>query len=73
LAAGDAAEVYEKMMDDGKLEYDDKELGHAISKQVSFVTAQHFLETPPAHRACASKGPDVDSTESPKDVPTTMA
>jgi hypothetical protein len=31
-AVGDAAEAYEKMMDDGKLEYDDKELGHAISK-----------------------------------------
>jgi hypothetical protein len=52
-AAGDAAEAYEKMMDDGKLEYDDKELGRAISKQASFVTAQHYLENLPVHGARA--------------------
>ena len=46
---GDAAEAYEKMVNDGKLEYDDKELGHAISKQASLVTAQHYLNNPPAH------------------------
>jgi len=40
---GDAAEAYENMMDDEKLEYDDKELDCAISKQVSLVTAQHYL------------------------------
>jgi hypothetical protein len=39
-AVGDAAETYEKMVDDGKLKCDDKELGRAISKQASLVTAQ---------------------------------
>ena len=43
---GDAAEAYENMMDDGKLEYDDKELDWAISKQVSLVTVQHYLNNP---------------------------
>jgi hypothetical protein len=31
------------MLDDGKLEYDDKELGRAISRQASLITAQHYL------------------------------
>jgi len=51
-AAGDAAEAYEKMLDDG-LEYDDKELGHTISRQASLITAQHYLNNPPAHGARA--------------------
>ncbi len=45
-AVRDAAEAYEKMIGDGKLEYDDKELGRAILKQASFVTVQHYLEHP---------------------------
>ncbi len=49
LAAGDAAEAYEKIMDDGKLEYDDKELGCAISRPASLITVQHYLDNPPAH------------------------
>jgi hypothetical protein len=28
----EAAEAYEKMVDDGRLNFDDKEFGHAISK-----------------------------------------
>jgi len=53
LAVGDSAKAYEKMMDDGMLEHDDKELGRAISKQASPVTAQYYLDNPPAHRAPA--------------------
>ncbi len=42
-AAGDAAEAYENMLDDGKLEYDDKELGRTILRQASLITVQHYL------------------------------
>jgi hypothetical protein len=31
------------MLDDGKLEYDDKELGRAILRQASLITVQHYL------------------------------
>ena len=41
------------MLDDGKLEYDDKELGSAISRQASLITAQHYLDNLPAHGARA--------------------
>jgi|LakMenE18May11ns_1017448.scaffolds.fasta_scaffold9928194_2 hypothetical protein len=66
LVAGDAAEAYEKMMDDGKLEYDDKELGRAISKQASFVTAQHYIENPPAHGARAGLAAKISMLAHPK-------
>ncbi len=66
LAAEDAAEAYEKMMDDGKLEYDDKELGSAISKQASFVTVQRYLETPPAHVVHAGLAAKISMLAYPK-------
>jgi len=64
--AGDAAEAYEKMMDDGKLEYDDKELGHAISRQASLITAQHYLDNPPAHGARAGLAAKMNTLAHPK-------
>jgi hypothetical protein len=54
------------MMDDGKLEYDDKELGCAISKQASFVTAQHYIENPPAHGARAGLAAKISMLAHPK-------
>jgi hypothetical protein len=66
LAVGDSAEAYEKMMDDGMLEYDDKELGRAISKQASLVTAQHYLDNPPAHGACAGLAVKMSMLAHPK-------
>jgi hypothetical protein len=66
LAAGDSAEAYEKMMDDGKLKYDDKELGRAITKQASFVTAQHYIENPPAHGARAGLVSKISMLAHPK-------
>jgi hypothetical protein len=66
LAVGDAAEAYEKMMDDGKLEYDDKELGCAISKQASLVTVQHYLNNPPAHVAHAGLAAKMSMLAHPK-------
>jgi hypothetical protein len=65
-AAGDAAEAYEKMLDDGKLEYDDKELGHAISRQASLITAQHYLDNPPAHGARAGLAAKMNMLAHPK-------
>jgi 3-oxoacyl-[acyl-carrier-protein] synthase III len=43
LAAGDAAEAYEKMLDDGKLEYDDRSWvapsqGRLLSSQRSIIS-----------------------------------
>jgi hypothetical protein len=66
LAAGDAAEAYEKMLDDGKLENDDKELGHAISRQASLITAQHYLNNPPAHGARAGLVAKMNMLAHPK-------
>ncbi len=65
-AVGDSAEAYEKMMDDGMLEYDDKELGHAISKQASLVTAQHYLVNSPAHGARAGLAAKMSMLAHPK-------
>ena len=65
-AAGDAAEAYEKMLDDGKLEYDDKELGRAISRQASLITAQHYLDNPPAHGARAGLAAKMNMLAHPK-------
>ena len=66
LAVGDAAEAYEKMVKDGKLKYDDQELGRAISKQASFVTAQHYLANPPAHGARAGLAAKISMLAHPK-------
>jgi hypothetical protein len=66
LVVGDSAEAYEKMMDDEMLEYDDKELGHAISKQASLVTAQHYLDNPPAHGLRAGLAAKMSMLAHPK-------
>ena len=66
LAAGDAAEAYEKIMDDGKLEYDDKELGCAISRQASLITVQHYLDNPPAHGTRAGLAIGMNTLAHPK-------
>ncbi len=66
LAAGDADEAYEKMLDDGKLEYDDKELGCAISRQALLITVQHYLENPPAHGARAGLATKMNMLAHPK-------
>jgi len=65
-AEGDAAEAYEKMLDDGKLEYDDKELGSAILRQDSLITAQHYLDNPPAHGARAGLAAKINMLAHPK-------
>ena len=49
LAVEDAADAYKKLVDDGRLNLDDKELGGTISKQASLVMVQHYLNTPPSH------------------------
>ncbi len=51
-AVEDAAEEYEKTVDDGRLKYNDKELGCAISNQAALVMAQHYLNNPPSYGAC---------------------
>jgi hypothetical protein len=66
LAVGDSAEAYKKMMDDGMLEYDNKELGHAISKQASLVTVQHYLDNPPALGARAGLAAKMSMLAHPK-------
>ena len=65
-AEGDAAEAYDEMLDDGKLEYDDKELGRATSRQASLVTAQHYLNNPPAHGARAGLAAKMNMLAHPK-------
>jgi hypothetical protein len=41
-------------------------LGRAISKQDSFVTAQHYLENPPAHGARAGLATKISMLAHPK-------